>query len=104
MMSEMKMMGHANPNLPKSQALKDATMAYRIFLNMEEGTQFIHYNGSYHSNNWQGIIWYLNQYKPGLKIKTINTVLQADIDSLDAENQNTADFVVVVPETMTRTQ
>ncbi len=104
MMSEMEMMGHANPNLPKSQALKDATMAYQIFLNMKDGKQFIHYNGSYHSNNWQGIIWYLNQYKPGLKIKTINTVLQADVDSLEAENQHTADFVVVVPETMTRTQ
>jgi len=104
MMSEMEMMGHANPNLPKSQALKDATMAHRIMLNLEDGKQFIHYNGSYHSNNWQGIIWYLNQYKPGLKIKTINTVLQADMDSLETENQHTADFVVVVPETMTRTQ
>lgn len=104
MMTEMKAMGHANPNLPKSQALKDATMAYQISANLQEGTLFIHYNGSYHSNFYEGIIWYLNQYKPGLKIATINTVLQSDIENLDEEYQNSADFVVVVPETMTKTQ
>lgn len=104
MMAEMEMMGHANPNLPKSQALKDATMAYQIAANMQQGKLFIHYNGSYHSNNGEGIIWHLNQYKPGLKIATINTVLQSDIDKMDEEFQNSADFVVVVPETMTKTQ
>ncbi len=103
MLNNMSGMGHANENLPKSQALKDATMAYQISVNKRDGIQFIHYNGSYHSNNEEGIIWHLNQYKPGLKIATIAVVLQSEVDDLDADNQSLADFIVVVPETMTKT-
>jgi len=65
---------HVNNNLPKAQAIKDATMAYSIAGYAEKGKLFFHYNGSYHSDNYQGIIWYLNQYKPELKILTITTV------------------------------
>lgn len=103
MMAEMKAMGHGNENLPKSQALKDATMAYQIAVNKKDDQVFIHFNGSYHSQNKESIIWYLNQYKPGLKIVTITTVEQSEIDELDSLNMNLADFVVVVPENMTKT-
>ncbi|MDX5321730.1 MAG: ChaN family lipoprotein [Bacteroidota bacterium] len=40
------MMGHANPNLPKSQASKDATMAHFILKNWKSGNHFYHWNGS----------------------------------------------------------
>lgn len=50
------MPGHAGPNLPKAQAIKDATMAYFISGHIRKGTQFIHYNGSYHSEQRQGIL------------------------------------------------
>jgi len=103
MMTEMKAQGHSNANLPKSQALKDATMAYQISLNKQDDQLFIHYNGSYHSDNKESILWHLNRYKPGLKIVTITTVLQKDIDTLSVENQHLADFIVLVPEDMTRT-
>jgi uncharacterized iron-regulated protein len=102
-MKEMKDMGHNNPNLPKSQALKDATMAYQISLNTPKDKLFIHYNGSYHSDNKESIIWHLNQYKPGLKIVTITTVVQSNIDTLNVDNQHLADYIIVVPEDMTRT-
>ncbi|MFA5417244.1 MAG: ChaN family lipoprotein [Bacteroidales bacterium] len=102
-MKEMNDMGHNNPNLPKSQALKDATMAYQIALNLTKGTLFIHYNGSYHSDKKESIIWHLNQYKPGLKVATISTVVQSDIDTLVVDNQHLADFIIVVPEDMTKT-
>ncbi len=95
--------GKVNENFPKAQAIKDATMAHFILKNLEEGKIFIHYNGSYHSDNYLGIIYYLKREKPDIRVSTITTVLQADTDSLKAEYLNTADYIVVVPETMTRT-
>jgi uncharacterized iron-regulated protein len=97
------MMGHASPNLPKAQAIKDATMAWYIAKNAGNGDLFIHYNGAYHSDNFQGIIWYLNQYKPGLKIMTISSVEQKDVDSLSKANLNKANFILAVPQDMTKT-
>lgn len=90
-------------NLPKAQAIKDATMANSIVKYRQQGQTVIHYNGSYHSDRYMGISWYLNKYSPGLKITTITTVLQDDIEKLDEENKGLADFVIVVPVSMTRT-
>ncbi|MDX9729008.1 MAG: ChaN family lipoprotein [Bacteroidales bacterium] len=95
--------GKPNLNFPKAQAIKDATMAHFIAVSLSEGKKFIHYNGAYHSDNYQGIVHYLRLYKPGVKIATITTVLQDDIGSLTEENNGLADFIVTVPQTMTRT-
>jgi len=38
--------GHGGENLPKAQAIKDATMAYFINKNFVKGSLFIHYNGA----------------------------------------------------------
>ena len=103
MLSEMEGMGHSNPNLPKAQAIKDATMAYSIAGSIEKGKIFIHYNGTYHSDNFEGIIWYLNIYKPGLKILTISSVEQKNIEELDSTNLNKGNFILVVPDDMTQT-
>jgi len=71
----LKMMGeHTSPNMPKAQAVKDATMAYFINKNLKEDAVFIHYNGSYHSDNFEGISWYLKTYHPNIQIITISTV------------------------------
>jgi uncharacterized iron-regulated protein len=90
-------------NLPKAQAAKDATMAHFIMENWSAGKCLFHFNGSYHSNNHQGIVWHLQQENKDLKIITINTVLQDKIDVLSEENLNSADFIICVPESMTRT-
>jgi uncharacterized iron-regulated protein len=103
MLEEMEGMGHANENLPKAQAIKDATMAYSIAGALEKGTLFIHYNGTYHSNDYEGIIWYLNNYKPGLKIVTIASVEQENVEKLDEANENKADYIIVIPDSMTKT-
>jgi uncharacterized iron-regulated protein len=103
MLEEMEGMVHANDNLPKAQAIKDATMAYSIAGALEKGTLFIHYNGTYHSNDYEGIIWYLNNYKPGLKIVTIASVEQEDIENLEEEYKNKADYIIVIPDRMTKT-
>ena len=95
--------GKPNENMPKAQAIKDATMAHFILKNLEPGKLFIHYNGSYHSDNYLGIIYYLKLYRPDIRVATITTVLQDDIESLLPENSGVADFIVVIPENMTRT-
>jgi uncharacterized iron-regulated protein len=94
---------HATENMPKAQASKDATMAWSIVESISDGKIFIHYNGSYHSTIFEGIVWYLNQYKPGLKIVTIETVSQKDINSLEDENIGVANFVIAIPDNMTKT-
>lgn len=93
-----------NPeNFPKAQAIKDATMANSIIKYRQPGQMVIHYNGSYHSDRYQGILWYLNRYSPSAKSLTITTVLQENIDKLSDESRDKADFVIVIPVSMTRT-
>ena len=53
--------GHAGDKMPKAQAIKDATMAYFIHKNRKENSVFVHYNGTYHSDNCEGINWYLKK-------------------------------------------
>ena len=95
--------GHASDNFPKAQAIKDATMAHFILEGMEEGKTFIHYHGTYHSNDFEGIMWYLQQYRPELKILTISSAEQDDIHTLEEENEGIADFILAIPSSMTKT-
>lgn len=102
-MKDMMGPGHGGENLPKAQAIKDATMAHFILQYYKPGSLFIHYNGSYHSENYEGILWYLKKQQPSLKYSTITTVSQKDIHSLLAENKGKADFIICVDEDMTNT-
>lgn len=95
--------GHGGDNLPKAQAIKDATMGHFIVKRMEGITQFIHFNGAYHSDDFQGIVWYVKHYRKGTKVKTVTTVLQENIDELVKENIGKADFIICVPADMTTT-
>jgi len=101
----MDMMGgHGGETLVQAQAVKDATMAYFIDKYWRDGYTFIHYNGSYHSNRWEGIVWYLkNEFAPERSVLTINTVEQEDISALTEDNAGLADFTVCIPGTMTKT-
>ena len=95
--------GHGGENLPKSQAIKDATMAHFIHKNMKENTKFLHYHGSYHSKYHESIMWYLLQLDSDLDITTIEVVEQADISEFDKELIGNADFFIVVDEDMCKT-
>lgn len=95
--------GHAGDKMPKAQAIKDATMAYFINKNRKENSVFVHYNGTYHSDNFEGINWYLKKYNPETKIITIATVEQKDISKLENEHNNKADFILVIDEDVTKT-
>lgn len=100
----LKMMGdHGSLNLVKAQAIKDATMAHFILANYKAGDLFIHYNGAYHSNNYEGIMWYIQQQHKGLDIVTISTVQQKNLKKLLKENKLKADFIICVDSDMTTT-
>ncbi|MEL6866060.1 MAG: ChaN family lipoprotein [Bacteroidota bacterium] len=95
--------GHGSPDLVKAQAIKDATMAYFILKNFQKGTTFLHLNGAYHSDFYEGILWYLKREKADLEYATITTVSQEDIHRLEKENKGRADFIICVDEDMTKT-
>lgn len=100
----IKMMGgHGGANLPKAQASKDATMAHFTLKNYTAGSLFIHYNGSYHSENYEGILWYLKDQRPDLRYATITVVTQSDIHKLLTENKGKADYIICVDEDVTNT-
>jgi uncharacterized iron-regulated protein len=101
MLAEMG--GHGGENLPKAQAIKDATMAHFIGKNLPAKGVFLHYNGTYHSDNFEGIGFYLKRALPELKIITISTVTQADLNALAPENLSKADFILVIDEDATKT-
>ena len=107
--AEMKdqMGGHVPKNMDNiqlAQAAKDATMAHFMLKNYKKPMLFLHYQGSYHSDNDQGIIWWVNKLKPGLDIKSISTITRTDWDKLnDKEKAALADYSIVVPDNMTET-
>ena len=90
-------------NMVEAQAFKDATMAKFIVKNSKPNSKMIHFNGAFHSDYHQGILWYLKKEKPNAKVLTISTVTQVEMDKLDKENLQKADFIICVPESMTRT-
>jgi uncharacterized iron-regulated protein len=99
--------GHVPPNMlniQTAQASKDATMAHFSIKNFNEGDFLFHFEGSYHSNYSQGIIWWVNKIQPGFKIKSITTVSHSEWLELSEEEKSTiADYIIVVADNMTET-
>lgn len=102
MLTMMEGHGHGI-DIVKAQAIKDATMAHSILANYSEGDCFLHYNGTYHSDYYQGILWYLQQENSSLDYLTISTVEQSDVSRLEDEHKGKADFILCVDEEMTKT-
>jgi len=103
MSSKSPMGGHGSTNLADAQAIKDATMSHFLMKYWRPGKLFIHYNGAYHSDEFESMNWFLKQANADLKIVTISTVSQDEIDMLDKESVGKADFIIAVPSTMTQT-
>ena len=95
--------GHGSTNLADAQAIKDATMSHFIMEYWEPGKVIIHYNGAYHSDEFESMNWFLKQANPDLNIVTISTVSQDDVEMLEEESEGKADFIIAVPSTMTQT-
>lgn len=94
---------HATPELVMAQALRDATMAHFILKNYVDGHLFVHFNGTYHSEFHEGILWYLRRGNDRLQYATIATATQASLKKLSGENREKADYIIVVDEDMTET-
>jgi hypothetical protein len=104
MASKSPMAGHGSINLADSQAIKDATMTHFIMEYWKPGNLFVHYNGAYHSDDFESMYWFLKHENPDLNIVTISTVSQKNIDKLNEESMGKAHYIIAVPSTMTRTQ
>lgn len=99
--SEME--GHSSNYLPESQAIKDATMAYFINKTFREGNIFLHLNGAYHSDYYEGIFWFLKQYNKDFKITVITSVEQSDLSKIEEGNIGKADYTIIINQNMTKT-
>ena len=95
--------GHGGENLIYSQAIKDATMAHFILSNLDENSRMMHLNGSYHSNDYEGIVWYIKKSNKDLDILTINTISADDIENIELNRFESADITLAVPSSMTKT-
>lgn len=93
---------HQGESIVQAQALKDATMAYFIHEYLPGKGLFLHVNGSYHSDHFEGIYWYLKQQSE-VTIKTVSCIEQPNLDSLATADKKLADFVIVTPDDMTKT-
>jgi uncharacterized iron-regulated protein len=90
-------------NLAKAQAVKDATMAHFILANWQPGKTFLHINGSYHSDNFEGIVWYLQKQNPQLRILTISSIEQPEVSKLQEKSRGLATYILAIPADMTKT-
>ena len=93
------MMSHkpeAAEQMAQSQAIKDATMAWFIAKEMKS-KRFLHFNGNYHSDTF-GIPLYLKKYAPKLKVASIVSVRQKNINALEEIEYENPDFVIVITE------
>ncbi len=107
-------MQHGGAYLAHSQASKDATMAHFIMKQHEKArpqpVRTLHTNGTYHSDNHEGIYWYLRHYRFRGSILTISTSRQPGLPlaghplPADHTQLGRADFLLVVPESEARTQ
>jgi uncharacterized iron-regulated protein len=95
--------GHGGVNLPYSQAVKDATMAHFSLQYLPEMGTLIHFNGRYHSDKYEGIVWYILRDRPETRILTITTVEADDPDQPDTTVFEMADIILVVDRNMTKT-
>ncbi|MFH1160427.1 MAG: ChaN family lipoprotein [bacterium] len=99
---------HQSMHLAEAQAMKDATMGYFIYKNLGEGITILHFNGAYHSDNFEGTVWYLKDYARRFpfdtNILTITCVEQESLDSLSSEHLGKADYIICIPKSMTKTR
>ena len=95
--------GHGGETLPMAQAIKDATMAHFILSNLPKGAPFVHFNGAYHSQDGEGIGWYLRHGQPDLDVLTIHVHMQSDLSTPDESEVGRGNFLLITHERMTRT-
>ncbi len=97
--------GQQDLNFASAQAIKDATMANFILKNITKKNTLLHFNGAYHSDHFEGIVWFLKKKKKKkkLQVKTITTTSQENISELNPDEIGKADFIICTPSRMCKT-
>ncbi|MDD2563162.1 MAG: ChaN family lipoprotein [Salinivirgaceae bacterium] len=90
-------------NLTKAQALKDATMAHFTLKYLKDRGLFVHLNGSYHTQNKEGLYWYIMQQLNNIEMVSISTISVSNVDLVNLDDLQTADFTICIDEDMTNT-
>ncbi len=105
-MKDMLPLHHSDMNISDfiaSQAIKDATMADTIVTYLKKQYKVFHINGAYHSDYYEGIIWYILRSEGNWRIATISTVEQTAMDRLEEEHIDKADIILVANSRMPKT-
>lgn len=89
--------------LVEAQALKDATMAFIIKDLLEEEKFVYHINGAYHTLYNEGINLFLKEYNPKVKSVVLTSVEQENLDSLQEQHLGAGNYILVIPQNMTKT-
>lgn len=92
--AEIKQMSmHGGKFMLEAQAVKDATMAHFMMKYWQFGKVFLHLNGAFHTNKYEGIISFLPKDWFRKDMLVISMVSQKDIEKLDDENKGLGDFI-----------
>ncbi len=93
----------------QAQAIKDATMAWRILQVLREEMRVFHVNGAFHTQYHEGIVWYIKYFAQQNKresVPSMVTISQENVDNpgvFNEELKGKADFIIQVPNSMTKT-
>ncbi len=92
-------MGGKGANFAAAQSIKDATMGWFIVQNLEPGKRFLHLNGSFHSDYFQSICFYVQLYAPKTTLTTISVIESKRLKKIKKSELNRADFILVTKPT-----
>lgn len=82
----------------QAQVLWDATMAYSISQYYKENPQvpIVHFNGSFHSEHYMGVVWHLKRDHKEMNIVTLTVIPVSDFPMIDFKKiAGIADYVIV---------
>ncbi len=92
--AEIKQMSmHGGKFMMEAQAIKDATMAHFMKKYWSSGKVFLHLNGAFHTNKYEGIISFLPKEWLRKDMLVISMVTQIDINKLEDDNKGLGDFI-----------
>jgi uncharacterized iron-regulated protein len=77
----------------EAQAVKDATMAHFIEKYWSAEKIFLHLNGAFHTNKYEGIISLLPKFWLRKSMMVISMVTQENIDKLEDNNKELGDYI-----------
>jgi len=97
--SIMQKIGNTNPNIPTkmldAQSLWDATMAHSIVQSLSRNQRIVHVTGYFHVQYRLGTVEHVERYMPHSESLTIVILPAEELDSLNSEQINIGDLVVL---------